>query len=232
MCTMASQITGVWNVYSAICSGVYQRKHQSWTSLAFVMGIHRWPVDSPHKGPVNGKLFDLMTSSWCVGKKSVLPTHVFDGGATPVYSINKLKPRQNCLHFADDIFKCIFLNENVWISLTISLKFVPRVPINNIPALVRIMAWCRPGDKPLSEPMMVSILTHKFITRPQWVNTTDINDAEKSDSDILYDVAKCSAIIWRYITSEILGECTCQWLHICARRLSVMLAVISTLWYK
>ena len=54
---------------------------------------------------------------------------------------------------ADNIFKCIFLNENVWISLKISLKFAPEVRINNIPALVQIMAWCRIGDKPLSEPM-------------------------------------------------------------------------------
>ena len=56
----------------------------------------------------------------------------------------------------DDIFKCISLNENACISLKISLKFVPNVQINNIPALVQIMAWRRPGDKPLSEPMMVS----------------------------------------------------------------------------
>ena len=84
--------------------------------------------------------------------------------------INTLRPRQNCHHFADDIFKCIFLNENVWISLKISLKFVPTVQINNIPALVLIMAWRRPGDKPLSEPMMVISLTHICVTRPQWVN--------------------------------------------------------------
>ena len=50
--------------------------------------------------------------------------------------INTLRPRQNGRHFADDIFKCIFLNENAWISLMISLKFVPKVQINNIPALV------------------------------------------------------------------------------------------------
>ena len=55
---------------------------------------------------------------------------------------------------ADNIFKCIFLNENVWISLKISLKFAPEVRINNIPALVQIMAWRRTGDKPLSEPML------------------------------------------------------------------------------
>ena len=68
-----------------------------------------------------------------------------------------------------DIFKCIFSNDNAWIPLKISLKFVPMVWINNIPTLVQIMAWWRPGDKPLSEPMMVSLLTHVCITRPQWV---------------------------------------------------------------
>ena len=57
----------------------------------------------------------------------------------------------------------------IWISITISLKFVRRGPINNIPALVQIMAWRRSGDKPLSEPMMVSLLTHICVTRPQWV---------------------------------------------------------------
>ena len=66
-------------------------------------------------------------------------------------------------------FKCIFLNENVWIPIKISLKFVPKGPINNIPALVQIMAWRRPGDKPLSETVMVRLLTHICVTRPQWV---------------------------------------------------------------
>ena len=84
-------------------------------------------------------------------------------------SFNSLRPRRNRRHFADDIFKCIFLNENVWISLKISLKFVPKVQINNIPTLVQIVAWRRPGDKPLSEPMLVILLTHICVTRPQWV---------------------------------------------------------------
>ena len=82
---------------------------------------------------------------------------------------NTLRPRQNGRHFPDDIFKWIFLNENVWISISISLKFVPRDPINNIPTLVQVMAWRRPGDKPLSEPMMVRLPTHICVTRPQWV---------------------------------------------------------------
>ena len=85
-------------------------------------------------------------------------------------SINTLKPRINGRHFPDDIFKCIFLSENVWIPITISLKFVPKGPINYITALVQIMAWRRPGDKPLTEPMMVRFPTHICVTRPQWVN--------------------------------------------------------------
>ena len=87
---------------------------------------------------------------------------------------NTLRPRQNGFHFADDIFKCIFLNENVWIPIKISLKFVPKDPINNIPALVRIMAWRRPGDKPLTESMMVCLPTHTFVTRPHWVKLSVI----------------------------------------------------------
>ena len=84
--------------------------------------------------------------------------------------INPMRPRQNGRHFADNMFKCIFLNENLWIPIEISLKFVPKGSIDNIPALVQIMAWRRPGDKPLSEPRMVSLPTHICVTRPQWVN--------------------------------------------------------------
>ena len=63
-----------------------------------------------------------------------------------------------------------FFNENEWISLQISLKFVLKGTINNIPAWVQIMAWRRSGDKPLSKPMMVSLPTHIWVTWPQWVN--------------------------------------------------------------
>ena len=84
--------------------------------------------------------------------------------------VNTLRPSQNGRHFADDTFKRIFLNENVGISIKISLKFVPKGPINNIPALVQLMAWRRPGDKPLTEPMVVKLLTHICVTLPQWVN--------------------------------------------------------------
>ena len=84
--------------------------------------------------------------------------------------VNTLRPRQNGRHFSDDIFKWIFLNENVWILINISLKCVPMSPINNIPTLVQVLAWRWPGDKPLSEPMMVRLPTHVCVTRRQWVN--------------------------------------------------------------
>ena len=69
-----------------------------------------------------------------------------------------------------DTFKRIVLKENFRVSIKISLRFVPKSPIDNIPALFQIMAWCRSGDKPLSEAMKVSLLTHICVARPQWVN--------------------------------------------------------------
>ena len=57
MTTMASQITSLMIVHSGVYSGVNQRKHQSPALLAFVRGIHQWPVNSPHKGPMKRKMF-------------------------------------------------------------------------------------------------------------------------------------------------------------------------------
>ena len=87
-------------------------------------------------------------------------------------AFNTLRPRQNGRYFPDNTSKCTFLIENVWVSFKISLKFVPKVRNNNIPVLVQIMAWRWSGDKPLSEPMMIILLTHICITGPQWVNET------------------------------------------------------------
>ena len=57
MGAMASQITSLTIVYSTVYSGADQRKHQSSASLAFVWGIHRWPMNSPHKSPATQKMF-------------------------------------------------------------------------------------------------------------------------------------------------------------------------------
>ena len=138
---------------------------------------------------IHGKLRDICLTAWLVGKARciykfivsymymlspqwilLLYGHMLNFKRYNPCILNSLRPRRNEYHFADDIFKRVFFNENVWISIKISLKFLPKGPINNIPALVQIMAWHRSGDKPLSEPMMVSLPTQICVTRPQWVN--------------------------------------------------------------
>ena len=89
--------------------------------------------------------------------------------ASNIVLVNTLRPRQNGRHFADDIFMCVFYNENFCILIKIPLKYVHKGPIDNNTALVQIMAWRRSGDKPLSEPMMISLPTHICVTQPQWV---------------------------------------------------------------
>ena len=86
-----------------------------------------------------------------------------------IEAVNALRSRRNRRHFADDIFKCIFLTKAVWNSIEISLKFIPKGYMNNILALVQIMAWRRLGDQPISEPMMVILLTHICVTPLQRV---------------------------------------------------------------
>ena len=74
MGTMASQITSLTIVYSTFHSRADQNKHQSSASLAFVRGIHRWPVNSPHKGPVTRKIFpfdDVIMHFACYGFQRV-----------------------------------------------------------------------------------------------------------------------------------------------------------------
>ena len=200
MDAIASQITSLTIVYSNVYSDADQRKHQSSVSLAFVRVIHRWPVNSPHKWPVMRKMFPFddiamqgreehphftyqLPSYWwlsivmshsIIGIDMVLPERSSLSRLSSnniIFCFNILRPRQNGRCFPDDIFKCIFLNENRWISIKISLKFVPEGPINNIPALFQIMAWRRPGDRPLSKPMVVCLLTHICVTRPQWDNS-------------------------------------------------------------
>ena len=236
MGAIASQITSLTIVHSIVCSAD-QRKHKSSASLAVVRGIHRGPVNSPHKWPVTRKLFpfdDVIMQSvqWyglvqklMVGDVVVVDTHQNQQGGVDshisvicspvlpfvlsvanlgiwlgaikgahyiipricwiliietflsnshIYTFhtfpnqpsrvsrqdcfmstpNTLRSIQNGRHFTDDIFKFIFLNENVWISIKLSLNFVSNGPVDNMLKLVQIMAWRRTGDKPLSEPMM------------------------------------------------------------------------------
>ena len=129
----------------------------------------RWTPCWPHEPCYQG--YDLIQ---CCSSPAVLwiPPGCVEGLSQLLASVQvyyTLRQRQNGRHFTDDIFKCIILNENVWILIKISLKFVPWGPINNKTVLIQTMAWCRPGDKALSETMMVSLLTHICVTWPEWV---------------------------------------------------------------
>ena len=125
------------------------------------------------KGLINNKWTSVQViafyyQAWPIWQRSMMPY-----GITRPQWVNTLRPRQNGRHFPDNIFQCIFLNENVQISIKISLKFVAKGPVTIIPTLVQIMALHQPGDKPLSEPMMVfSLLMHICVARTQWVNKT------------------------------------------------------------
>ena len=83
--------------------------------------------------------------------------------------INTLGPRHYGRRFADGIFKRICFHVNDLISINITPKFVDKCQINDIPAMLQIMAWRRPGDKPLSETMMVNLPPCIYVTQPQWV---------------------------------------------------------------
>ena len=129
MGAIASQITSLTIVYSTVYSGADQSKHQSSASLAFVRGIHRGPVNSPHKWPVTRKMFpfdDVIMRITCR----------LGCDYSSLLSLNSSPPGQNGSHFAGDIFRWIFMIENFCYLIKISPTFVPKGPIYNIFALV------------------------------------------------------------------------------------------------
>ena len=141
-------------------------------------------------GSVTGEWGDTASISWIIYEKKSMLEVLFESRTCAGLSEIKLT------HWGRDkmatisqttLFNRIFLNENVRIFIKFSLKFVPKGPIINIPALVQIMAWRRPGDKPLSETMMVTLLTHICITRPQWVKYNQFEDQKIS---ILKEVSR------------------------------------------
>ena len=156
-----------------LCSGCFVRDEDMYGQY-----VCEWFVNGVHKS------FRVTFLIW---------GNSYDWSSVSVTTLNTLRPRQDGRRFPDDIFKCIFLNENARISLKKSLKFVPRVGINNIPALVQIMAWRRPGGKPLSEPMMVSLPTHIWVTRSQWVKIK-MHDMHWATEDVNISTTKQNKI--------------------------------------
>ena len=119
MSVMASQITSLTIVYSSIYSGADQRKHQSSASLAFVRGIHRWPVNSPHKGPVTRKMFpfdDVILSYIFIAYQLHRKGVHCQGKTTLMLDITRWWSPQPLLKMA--MFGTFFILKNIEISIT------------------------------------------------------------------------------------------------------------------
>ena len=101
--------------------------------------------------------------------------------------------------FQTTFSKWIFLNENIWISLKVSLTFFfTKVRINNILELVQTMV----GAKPLSEPMMVSLLTHICVARPQWVYNWKSQPHPPGDNELIQCFWTEWPFCWRFNSSR------------------------------
>ena len=101
---------------------------------------------------------------------------------------------------ADNIFKCIYLNENENILIQISLQLVPRSPIDNKPALVQVVAWPWTGNKPLPEPMMTQFTVHICGNRGDELNPALTPFPElKSTLCILQKKWRCYKEVWKEI---------------------------------
>ena len=99
-------------------------------------------------------------------------------------------------------------------SFKISLTFDPRVRINNLPPLVQILVWRRPGDTPLSEPMMISLLTHICVTQPQWVK------GSCQGCCAIWDIYKISQLSNHFEILHIARQRYCHMMCRIARRLN------------
>ena len=172
------------------------------------------PLNSPHKGPVTRKMFpfdDVIMSGF--DQTKIFTNDIYFGylyiglyihfdqykKACQWHRYNRHGERFQTIHvvryehievetrwppFSRRHFRTHFLERKCYNLINDSLKFVPDGPINNFPVLVQIMAWHRPGDKPLSEPMMIRLPTHICVTRPQWVNTSGSGQNGRRYADI------------------------------------------------
>ena len=108
--------------------------------------------------------------------------------------LNTLRQKQNCRKLSDDIFECIFLNTKLTYFYWHFTKVCSQGPIYNIPTLVQTMAWRKPGDKPLSQPVTVTLLMHICVTPPKWMK-----DAEESCILFHKGWARFCLQLWRCI---------------------------------
>ena len=164
------------NINSSAPGGFLQIFWKYCFQMQFLSLIYSFLLNLHCAACVDPKSTSFQVMAWCRQATSHYLSQCWHSfmlpyGVTRPQSVNTLRLKQNGHHFPYNILKWIFLNENVWILINISLNLVPMGPINNIPVMVQMMAWRRLGGKPLSEPMMHSFMTHIFVTRSQWVNS-------------------------------------------------------------
>ena len=154
MGTMTSQITSLTIAYSTVIQAqikenINAARHWPWCGESTGTG------EFPAQMASNAENVSIWWRHHAVDYRILnLLWHKPHVSTSVIPLINSSPPGQNGHNFADDIFRCVLLNENVWISITFPLNSVPKGSINNIPALVQIMAWRRIDDKPFSEPML------------------------------------------------------------------------------
>ena len=123
--------------------------------------------------------------------------------------INTLRPRQDGRHFPDHIFRCIFLNENIWIAINISLSFVPKGSIDNIPALVQIMAWRFFPDTYLTIEVQGIQCTHHLLDS---CPLTDVNPHITAPGCDSISKLTADGLLWRHRhMGQPLAIVTSQW---------------------
>ena len=143
--------------------------------------------------------------SWDTFRAKIRSIHV-------IYNLQfRVAINKKCLN--DSSFLCVvILGLSLWWPITILLKFVPKDPINDIPVLVQLMAWCRLGDKPLPEPMMASLLTHISVIRSQWVKRVNVQSdhlhvihlqMRRPASSWRYNVLRCTSVAGSQSASEL-----------------------------
>ena len=104
--------------------------------------------------------------------------------------------------------KCIFLNENVWVSIKILLKVAPTGPFIHIPALVQILAWRRPGDKALTDPMLVCALTYVFLQIPTIKSCPPLRNGTIKTADLILREVSFFDIKHLVLGTQGLKECS------------------------
>ena len=152
---MASQITSLTIVFSTVYSGADHRKHQISASLAFVRGIHRWPTNSPHKGPVTRKMSPL------------------DDDIT--VSFNDVPPLPHTFALLIALGDYVRISYQSYSkSCEFALWWMPQYIIDDELTMVQVMVWCRQATSHYliqCWPKSVSSLSPKKLTRPRRVKT-------------------------------------------------------------